>query len=460
MVGSFDTGSQPGRCLGFNTGRGSRASTRRCWATETPTQVGLARMDPLKIENCEPEAGCGERQWKPGWIICISDLQWDEHWSSEQQLMSRLSDRCRVLYVDRPVSLFSFFTGSSDTSVGRQFWRSLKGEVRHYSNTLTILTIPPVLPFRFVQFVNKINEFIRLRSIRRALKNLGVSDAALWVYAPDAGEIVGKLGESVSLYYCADEWAASDQWWNRASDIRDREGELASKVDLIVGTSTKIVKKWVQSHKNTILVTNGADVNSFKLARDANLEVPADLRAIPEPRIGYIGFIDGRFDVALYQSLSMQRPDWSFVIVGPLNERNLNLSVLRKRPNLHFLGPRTRAELPGYLKGFDVCTIPYICNTLSESIFPLKLFEYLAAGRPVVATPLPELLPFAAYVRIAGDHDEFRKSLELSLSSPLPSASEAFLNANSWDAKVDFLWERLQQIYSLSADAQFVTGSN
>lgn len=371
--------------------------------------------------------------------------------------MSRLADRCRVLYVDRPVSLFSFFTGSSDTSVIRQFWRSLKGEVRQESNTLTILTIPPVLPLRYVRIINKINESIRLRSIRNALRKLGVRDPVLWVYAPDAGRIVGKLGESISMYYCADDWAASDQWWNRASDIRHRESELASKVDLIVGTSTRIVKKWAERHADTILVSNGADVSSFKRARDAELEIPDDLRAIPQPRIGYIGFVDGRFDASLYESLSTRRPDWSFVVVGPLNERNLNLSVLRQRPNLYFLGLRSRAQLPGYLKGFDVCTIPYICNTLSESIFPLKLFEYLAAGRPVVTTPLPELLPFVDYIRIAGNHDEFENGIELSLSTPLPPASEAFLDDNSWDAKADFLWKRLLQLYSPSMDARLVT---
>lgn len=371
--------------------------------------------------------------------------------------MSRLADRCRVLYVERPVSLFSFLTGSSDASVSRQFWRSLKGEVRHESNTLAILTTAPVFPLRYVRIVNKINEFIRLRSIRRAMSKNGVHNPVLWIYAPDAGRIVGKLDESASLYYCADDWAASDQWWNRASDIRNRERELASKVDLIVGTSNKIVREWTQIHEKTILVSNGADVNSFKRARERDLQIPEDLRAIPQPRIGYVGFVDGRFDVSLYEHVSSARPDWNFVVVGPVNERNLNLSGLRRKPNVHFLGPRTRAELPGYLKGFDVCTIPYRCNTLSESIFPLKLFEYLAAGRPTVTTPLPELLPFVDYIRIGSTPDEFRESIELSLSTPLAPASEAFLNDNSWDAKADLLWGQLQQLYASSVDSRMTT---
>jgi glycosyltransferase involved in cell wall biosynthesis len=382
---------------------------------------------------------------RPDPIVCISDLFWDEHWSSEQQLMSRLADRCRVLYVERPVSLLSFFTGSSDASVGRQFWRSLRGRLRHQSNTLKILTPPPILPLRYVGVVNRFNEWIRRRAILRALKELDARTPVLWIYAPDAGRVVGKLGEQFSLYYCADDWAASPQWWNRASDIRARENELASKVNLVVGTSSKIANKWDKSFGKSVFISNGADVASFKRARDIDLEMPADLDRIPHPRVGYVGFIDVRFDTRLYETLARTRPDWNFVIVGPLMEKHVDLSPLKRMPNVHFLGARSRQELPAYLKGFDVCTIPYICDTWSESIFPLKLFEYLAAGRPVVATALPELQPFRDYVHIASTGDEFKTALESSLANPLPQVSDAFLADNSWDAKADQLWAIIAQ---------------
>ena len=379
----------------------------------------------------------------PDPIVCVSDLLWDEHWSSEQQLMFRLARRGRVVYVERPVSLMSFFTRSSDAPVGRQITRFLHGGIRQESANLTILTPPPVLPFRYVKPVNMVNEWLRLRSIRRMLKRLGAVKPVLWIYSPDAGRMVGKAGEAFSLYYCADDWAASDQWWNRARDIRAREDELGVKVDMVVGTSTKIVRRWKETHRNAIFVSNGADVSSFQQARREDLEIPEDLRTITGPRIGYIGFVDGRFDTRLYESAAAARPEWSFVIVGPLNERKADLSRLRQMRNVHFLGGRTRAELPAYLKGFDICTIPYVQNTLSASIFPLKLFEYLAAGRPVVATALPELGPFARYLRIAETPDEFRAALELSLSDPLEPASEEFLKAHSWDAKAEFLWNTI-----------------
>ena len=195
-----------------------------------------------------------------------------------------------------------------------------------------IVTLPPVLPFRFIRVINKINEFLRANSIRRALKKLGARDPVLWIYPPDAGRIVGKLGESVSLYYCADDWAASDQWWNRAADIRKREEELGAKVDLIVGTSTRIVQRWRERHANVLFISNGADVATFSQARDANVLEPEDLRDIPRPRIGYIGFVGSRFHTSLYEKLSAARPGWSFVILGPINEMNLDLAKLRKMP--------------------------------------------------------------------------------------------------------------------------------
>jgi glycosyltransferase involved in cell wall biosynthesis len=377
---------------------------------------------------------------RPDPIVCVSDMFWDEHWSSEQQLMSRLSARCRVLYVERPISLLSFFTGSSDASVVRQFWRSLRGRLRHESATLAILTPPPIFPLRYVRVINKLNEWIRLRAIRRALRLSGKQAPVLWTYAPDSGRIVGKLGERFSLYYCADDWSASRQWWNRPSDIRAREDELATKVDLVVGTSSKIANKWGQSHGNSVFISNGADVDSFKRARDAGLPVAGDLASIPHPRVGYIGFVDGRFNTGLYEQAARAHPEWNFVVVGPMMEKLVDLSRLKRLANVHFLGPRSRQELPSYLKGFDVCTIPYVCDKLAESIFPLKLFEYLAAGRPIVTTALPELLPFREYIRIGNTDEEFLSALGTSLTNPLPQVSEAFLTANSWDSKADQLW--------------------
>ncbi|HEV2273837.1 MAG TPA: glycosyltransferase [Acidobacteriaceae bacterium] len=376
-------------------------------------------------------------------IVCLSGMFWDEHWSSQQQLMSRLAARCRILYVERPVSLLSFFTGISDASVGRQFWRWLKGGLRYESPTLAILTPPPIFPLRFHPIVNRVNEWMRLRSVRRAMRALNLNAPILWIYEPDAGRAVGRLGEAVSLYYCADDWAAAGQWWNIAQHIRAREEELALRVDLIAGTSTKIVKRWAETHPDTFLVSNGADVESFRMARNPEIPIPEDLLRIPAPRIGYIGFVDGRFDTALYERLTQRHPEWQWVIIGPLMEKHVDLSRLRQRKNVHFFGPRTRAELPAYLKGLDVCTIPYLSNVLTESVFPLKLFEYLGAGRPVVSTGLPELAPFREYVQIAPGPEEFEEGIRKSLSEPLPAASDEFLAGHSWDAKADYLWNLL-----------------
>jgi glycosyltransferase involved in cell wall biosynthesis len=384
-------------------------------------------------------------------IICVSDLFWDEHWSSEQQLMSRFAKRCRVLYVERPVSLLSFFTGTSDGSVARQFWRWLKGGIRMERENLFVLTPPPCLPFRYHRVVNKINQWIRLGSIKRATKRRRIEDPVLWIYEPDAGALVGKLRESLSLYYCADDWSTSGQWWNRSKDVCEREFELARKVDLVVGTARKIAERWQSVNANTFFVPNAADVEMFRRARDPDLNVPEEIQRIPAPRIGYVGVVNARLDVALYDNLTEKRPDWHWVVVGPLIESSVDLSRLKKRSNVHFLGARPRTSLPSYLKGFDVCTIPYICSAHTESIFPLKLFEYLAAGRPVVATPLPELLPYRDYVRIAATPQEFETHVsELLHTRPQPAPRE-FLEQNSWDARVEVLSSLLTEARSSQA---------
>jgi glycosyltransferase involved in cell wall biosynthesis len=385
-------------------------------------------------------------------IVCISDLFWDENWSSEQQIMSRLAGRCRVLYVERPVSLLSSLTGVSDASVLQQWVRWLRGGLRQGGDNLTILAPPPVFPLRYNRLISALNSWILRRAVLRALRKTGMTAQVLWIYSPDAGDLVGKLGETYSLYYCADDWSATGQWWNNPVKIRAREAALAARVDLVVGTSTKITKRWEQDHQNTMLVTNGADVDSLKAARDPALAIPEDVRDLPSPRIGYVGRIDSRFDAQLYLHLAEKRPEWSFFIVGPVTNSDAAVGTLRQMPNVRFLGARPRTDLPAYLKSFDVCTIPYVLDTLSESIFPLKLFEYLAAGRPVVATAMPELLRYQQYVHVALSPRDFEDAIEKSLHNPLPAASESFLRENSWDAKANLLLETIKHAVAMKAN--------
>jgi glycosyltransferase involved in cell wall biosynthesis len=385
-------------------------------------------------------------------IVCISDLFWDENWSSEQQIMSRLAGRCRVLYVERPVSILSSLTDVSDASVFRQWVRWLRGGLRQGGRHLMILAPAPVFPLRYNRLVSKINCWLLRRSVLRALRKTGMSAQVLWIYSPDAGDLVGELGETYSLYYCADDWSATGQWWNNSANIREREAALASKVDLVVGTSTKIVERWQPDHQNTMLMTNGADVDSLRMARDPALAIPDDIKELASPRIGYVGRIDSRFDARLYVQLAEKRPDWSFVIVGPVTNTDAAVARLRTMANVRFLGARPRADLPAYLKYFDVCTIPYVLDKLSESIFPLKLFEYLAAGRPVVATAMPELMRYQQYVHVTRSPGDFENAIEKSLHSPLPTASESFLRENSWDAKANVLLETLKHAVAIKTN--------
>ena len=273
-------------------------------------------------------------------IICVSDLFWDEHWSSEQQLMSRFAKRCRVLYVERPVSLLSFLTGASDSSIAHQLWRWLRGGIRVEGTNLFILTPPPFFPLRYHPVINRINQWIRLGSIGRATAKLGMKSPILWIYEPDAYPLVGKLNEVLSLYYCADDWSTSNQWWNRGEDIRRLETRLAASVDIVIGTSTRIAEKWTPINPRTHFIPNAADVEMFLRAHTADLKVPEEVMRIPLPRIGYIGVVNARFDVNLYDHLSEMRPDWHLVIVGRVLTRQVDVSRLTKKPNVHFLGAR------------------------------------------------------------------------------------------------------------------------
>lgn len=397
------------------------------------------RSLPVRMGN---SSSSGASPW---WIVCISDLIWDEHWSSEQQLAARFAKFSRVLYVERPVSIFSAITGVSNAPVFRQVWRWLRSALRLERENLWVLTPPPFLPFRYRPLVNRFNQGCRIRAIRRAMRQLNISAPVLWMYEPDGAETVGELGERLSLYYCADDWSSSGQWWNRARDVLHLERQLVEKVDLVIASASTLAARWRSINPNTFFLPNAADTDLFETATSDNVTVPFEISELASPRIGFVGIVNARFNVDLYEKLSAMRRDWQWIIVGPVMTQFVDVSRLKSKTNVHFIGSRPRSEVPAYLKGFDVCTIPYVCNEHSEGIFPLKLFEYLAAGKPVVSTPLPELAPYKSYVRVAATAAEFVMGIEELLRETPDRVPPDFLRANSWNERVDRLCELIRR---------------
>ena len=374
-------------------------------------------------------------------IVCLALVAWDEHWGITQQLMSRLARRNRVFVVDLPVSPLSFFTGMRKRQA---VWRQLRRSRQHHrevSNNVLVGSPPPILPLRYNKAVNAANALIMRRWLARQVGQIGFKDPIFWNFQPCFPGVGLAVQPSLSVYHCVDDFASLPHWWNRPSDVRVRETECCREADVVICTGVRLLESRRHLNPNIHFVPNGADVDLFATATRPETKVPDDIAGLPGKLVGFVGVIDFRLDVELLAYLATRQPDWSLVLVGPVKGDAGDMSELRKLPNVHLLGHRPVPELPAYIKAMDVCLIPYVPNEFTRHIFPLKLYEYMAAGKPVVATDMEEIRGSGGdTITITRSNEEFHRAVVDAIASDSPDRVTRRLHlarGNSWDRRVE-----------------------
>jgi glycosyltransferase involved in cell wall biosynthesis len=377
-------------------------------------------------------------------IVCLSSLDWDAHWTSKQQIMNKLAACNRVLYVEEPVTMLAPLIVASRW----KRWRAVLPSLRQVGPTLWILTPPPLLPFGNKRpSLNRVNQAILARYVRWAMKKLSFTDRhILWTYLPANVAVLDRLYRvsagkppSLVLYHCVDEHSAFPGHFMSPEIVKAYDDELTRRADLVITTSVSLGESRKALNPHTYTVFNAADVELFNQALDPMGPVPADLDVIPSPRIGVVGVHDYRLDVDALVRLVRADPSWQVVLIGPLRVGHLDEARLRALPGMHLLGDKAREELPSYLRGLDVALIPYKTCELTRNIFPLKLFEYLAAGLPVVAGGLPELKRYAGTVALADRVEEYPALVRAAIAGDSPEkrdARVALAADNSWDHRL------------------------
>lgn len=401
-----------------------------------------------------PESSTSEDVIEGRDIVCLSFVGWDDYWGTAQQLMSRFAARNRVLFVNPPVSAFSFFTESRGAGYAWQRLRQwLKGP-RLVAPNVYAATPPPALPFRYRRLTNRVNSVIMGRWLRKQAAGLGFRNPIVWSFLPSMPPRIGSsLRPALSVYHCVDDFASVPHWWNAATDVRARDAECCTEADVVLCTGRQLAEARRSLNSRVNVVLNGADVELFSRAVSPETNAPADIASISRPVVGFSGVIDFRFDTALLTELALRRPDWSIALVGHTAPgggatdgkgrvlSGIDLSGLLALPNVHLLGWKPIEALPGYLKGMDVCLIPYVRSEFTRHIFPLKLFEYMAAGKPIVATDLEELLPYAGHsLTLAGTPSEFHDAIVNAIEdAPAAFSSERaeLVQGHSWDKRVE-----------------------
>ncbi len=369
-------------------------------------------------------------------IVCVSSLDWDAHWTSKQQIMSRLARTNRVLYIEEPVTMLAPFRVRERWSR----WGSVVPRLRRVSSGMWVLTPPPLLPFGNLQpWLNRANQRALGWYIGWAVHRLGFRDPLFWTYLPTSVHLLSRFPASPVVYHCVDEHSAFPGFVS-PDVVRAYDDELTARADLVITTAANLRASRLHLNGCTHHVPNAADVDHFGAALDPALAIPADAAAIPSPRIGVIGVHDERLDEAAIEAIAAHDPSWNVLLVGPVRPGDVDEARLRRLPNVHFLGGRPLAELPAYLKALDVALIPYKLNELSRNIFPLKLFEYLAGGVPVVSAALPELAHMGEHILLARTPTEYPALVSRALAedSPARRAERVALAAgNTWDDRVE-----------------------
>ena len=311
-------------------------------------------------------------------------------------------------------------------------------------NQLSVLS-PLVLPKANSQFIRSVNRQLLAGAVNRHLSTDKSSSRELWAFVPNAVDYLGCFNETKVVYYCVDDWTLFsniDAKW-----ITDCEHELLRRADVVFATSRFLEAKCRAVAGDRVhYMPHGVQYNHFATAVQPSTQIPSDLAAFRQPRIGYYGNIRDWIDFELLKQLATLRPSWSFIMIGPVS---CDISTVATLPNVHFFSRREPAELPAYCKGFDVAIIPYRTNDVRmDAVNPIKLRELLAAGVPVVAADIPEVRGISQYVRTARSTEDYLTGLETFLAGNFNRA------AISEERRTDDWPERVREIRRIVETAQ------
>ena len=371
-------------------------------------------------------------------IICVSSTDWDVHWGTQQQVLWRLAETNRVLFLEVPVSPLSPFTGLRKGTWVRQLRRWQQGGLREEKRNLLIASPPPVLPFRYHKMTNRITQNILAGYIENLEDRLGFKNPIVITYQADSAALVKRLSACLKIYFCTDDWAASERWWQPPDKVRAREMDLVDACDLVFATSQRLAQRLKEFGKPSYFLSNAVDYDLFSRAQA--LFSPEEICRLGKPVIGFAGIIHRHsFDASLIHWLGHRHPDWTFLIVGKKEGREPDLTDLKKLPNVLFTGYKPLDMLPGYLAGMDVCLIPLPTTEWAKGAFSLKLFEYLATGKPVVTTWTEEYVPYENLVRQARTYEEFEQCVEKALGENCEELARKRMELardNSWENRI------------------------
>jgi glycosyltransferase involved in cell wall biosynthesis len=368
----------------------------------------------------------------PAAVIALSK-DWDDDPTSNHHVLRELARTRRVLWLN---SLAARAPDLSTTRDLRRGLRKLREFIRGPANVTDDLWVftPLVLPFPHVAVVRRLNARIVRATVRVLRARLRIDDFQLWTFLPNAAPYLGMPGESLSVYYCVDEHALFSSLDSEHTAAAERE--LLERVDLVFATSEPLAERKRAVNPATHVALHGVDHARFARALDPATPVPDDVAELPHPLLGFYGALQDWVDLDLIAEVARLRPSWSIVLIG---EEQSDTSPVVGIANVHLLGRRRNDELPAYCKAFDIGLIPYRLSAQLPFRNPIKLREYLAAGLPVVSTPIPDVRRYERWCSIAETAPGFVESVGQALGGDSPELRRdrsRAMEAETWAARV------------------------
>jgi glycosyltransferase involved in cell wall biosynthesis len=355
-------------------------------------------------------------------LICFSHLRWNFVYQRPQHLMSRFARQNRVFLIEEP-----FFDAEHTSHLQLDRKGNLTIVIPHLQHGLS-------------------NEDLTLQQVkllRDLFEEENITTYFFWYYTPMALAIGNYFFPKLIIYDCMDELSL---FKHAPVELKEREKELFDKADLVFTGGHNLYQAKKHCHTNIHPFPSSIDKEHFAQARDTTTD-QEDQAGIPHPRFGFYGVIDERFDIDLIGEVAERKPDWHFVILGPVVK--IDPETLPKMANIHYPGGRNYDELPKYLAGWDIAIIPFLRNDSTKYISPTKTPEYLAGGKPVISTSIVDVVtPYGIsnLVHIADTADDFIKAAEFELNREdrehWLQKVDLFLSQNSWDKT----WSRMMQL--------------
>jgi glycosyltransferase involved in cell wall biosynthesis len=377
-------------------------------------------------------------------IICFAK-DWTENPTSNHHVMRLLARDNDVLWLNSISMRTPNLAARRDlTTIGRKLVSFANGPVQ-VEPGLMVFT-PIVLPFPHSSLAARINQKILSSSLTRLKRRKRMTDFQLWCFVPTAAPYAGRMGESLLVYYCADEWSQFHHV--DGTRVSALERQLCAKADLVFTTSSQLLERKKIFNPETHLASHGVDYAHFAKALDDATPVAKELRDRSKPIAGFFGLLEKWVDIDLLAYLADRRPSWTIVAIG---DPRVDVARLKRYPNVVLTGHRPYEELPHYCKAWNIALCPHVLSEFTNNMNPIKLREYLAAGLPVVSTGIPEMLQYPDWCYIASTPEDFLAACERALADDSSDRRRQRSNAmktETWEAKVRTLCEHVLRIKS------------